>query len=420
MTIRTPKAALAALILLALAGCSSPPASQPDASASARPGHGESGHPEPGHGEITGAAQVAEPQLQLVAIDAAGKASMLDLLNGTETQLGTVQPPERVTSDGRYVFAANANGVEIIDSGVWTWDHVDHFHYYRGEPAALGTVAGGGTAAVATGLLSTAGTTGMFFPSSGTAVLLDNAALSDGTISKTLRLDVEPHAGIIAPLGDGAVVTEADESGTAARLRAVDASGKELATADCPAAAGTITTRVGLVVGCADGAVVATSDGAAPLLEHVPYPAGAAAPATEFNARKGRPTVAGIGTDAGVWLLDTRERTWDWLPTDTPVLAAAAVDDDAGHVVVVGTDGTVQVYDESTKERKATTKPLMPKTLASPELAGKVELTVDGGRAYVSAPAEGVVFEIDFADGARIARTLELPTQPVHLVETGR
>lgn len=415
MTIRTPQAVLAALILLALAGCSSPPAPQSESSASAQPGPGE-----PGHGEIAGAAQVAEPQLHLVAIDAAGKASMLDLLNGTEVQLGAVPPPDNVTSDGRHVFAANTNGVEIIDSGVWTWDHVDHFHYYRGEPAALGTVAGEGTATVATGLLSTAGTTGMFFPSSGSAVLVDNAALADGTISETLRLEVEPHAGIIAPLGDGAVVTEADESGTAARLRAIDANGKESTTADCPAAAGTITTRVGLVVGCADGAVIATGDGATPILEHVPYPAGAAAPATTFDARKGRPTVAGLGKDAGVWLLNTRERKWDWLPTATPVLAAAAVDDDAGHVVVVGTDGTVQVYEEGTRERMATTKPLMPKTLASPELAGKVELTVDGGRAYVSAPAEGVVFEIDFADGARIARTLELLTQPVHLVETGR
>jgi hypothetical protein len=413
MNIRTPQAVLAALFTLSLAGCGGAPNPQTSQATATE-------NTQPGHGAIAGVAQVAEPQLHLVGIDAAGKASMLDLLNGTKSQLGTVQPPVNVTSDGRYVFAANAKGVDIIDSGVWTWDHVDHFHYYRAKPTALGTVSGEGTATVATGLLSTAGTTGMFFPSSGSAVLVDNSALSAGTISETLRLEVEPHAGLMAPLGDGAVVTEADGNGTAARLRAVDASGKERATAECPAAAGTITTRVGLVVGCADGAVIATSDGAVPVLEHIPYPAGAAAPATAFDARKGRPTVAGIGTDPGVWLLNTREREWDWLPTATPVLAAAAVDDDAGHVVVVGTDGTVQVYDESTKELIATTKPLMPATLASPELTEKVELTVDGERAYVSTPAEGVVFEIAYADGARIARTLTLPTQPVHLVETGR
>ncbi|MET4093691.1 ABC transporter [Arthrobacter sp. UYCu712] len=365
-------------------------------------------------------AEVAEPQLHLVAIDAEGEASMLDLLTGTDSRLGKVGPPADVTTDGRYVFAANSTGVEIVDSGVWTWDHVDHFHYYRAEPKTVGTLAGEGTATIATGMLSTAGTTGVFFPSSGAAVLLDNSALSDGTISESLRLDVEPHDGMIAPLGEGAMVTEADAGGKAARLRAIDATGSELTSTECPGAAGTITTRVGLVIGCADGAVIATTDGNTPVLEHVPYPAGAAAPATAFEGRKGRPTVAGLGTDAGVWLLNTRQRTWDWLPTSTQVLAAAAVDDAEGRVVAVGADGTVQVYDATTKQRIAATEPLMAATLADPALAGKVELSVDGQRAYLSAPAEGVVYEIDYADGARIARTLELPTRPVHLAETGR
>lgn len=410
MNIRTPQAALAILLLFALSGCRGAPAAQPGVTDAAAPGHGA----------IAGIAEVPEPQLHLVSVDAAGKASMLDLLNGTESALGSVVPPSQVVSDGRYVFAVNSNGVDIIDSGVWTWDHGDHFHYYRAEPTTVGTIAGEGPAAVATGLLSTAGTTGLFFPTSGAAVLLDNAALSDGTITEALRLDVAPHAGIIAPLGAGAVVTEADASGEPARLRALDAEGEELTTAQCPAAAGTITTRVGLVIGCADGAVIATSDGTMPILKHVPYPPGVAAPATSFDGRKGRPTVAGLGKDTGVWLLNTRDASWSWLPTTTPVLAAAAVDDEAGHVVVVGSDGTVQVYDGRSKKPISSTAPLMPATLADPELLGKVELTVDGERAYVNAPAEGVAFEIAYADGARIARTLTLPTQPLHLVETGR
>ncbi len=414
MNIRFSQAALAALLALAIAGCGSVTAEQdPPGSAAPEPSTAD-------HGAIAGVAEVAEPQLHLVAVDGAGKSSMVDLLDGTQTQLESVAPPARVSSDGRYIFAASDTGVEVIDSGVWTWDHVDHFHYYRSEPTTLGTVSGEGAAMVATGLLSTASTTGMFFPSSGSAVLVDNSALSGGTISETLRLDVQPHAGIMAPLGEGAVVTEADAGGTAARLRAVDAGGKELAAAPCAAAAGTITTRVGLVIGCADGAVIATGDGASPALEHVPYPEGAAAPATTFNARKGRPTVAGLGKDTGVWLLDTRQRQWDWLPTSTPALAAAAVDDAGGHVVVVGTDGTVQVYAADTKELLSSTRALMPTTVASPELAGHVTLTVDGERAYVNAPAEGVVFEIAYADNARIARTLTLPTQPMHVVETGR
>lgn len=410
----TPAMALAALALVLATGCSNAaPAQSP-------PGPTGSAAPAGSHGDRPGVAEAAEPPLHLVAIDAAGQASMLDLLSGTTSQPVRVQPPEEVTTDGRYVFAANSKGVDIFDSGAWTWDHVDHFHYYRAGPRPVGTLAGDGTPAIATGMLSTAGTTGVFFPASGTAILLENAELSDGRITEALRLSVEPHAGTIAPLGDGALVTEPDDGGTAARVRAVDANGKQLATAECPAAAGTITTRAGLVIGCADGAVVATADGQTSTLHHVPYPDGAAAPATSFDGRKGRPTVAGTGSGAGVWLLNTRRHTWEWLPTAGPVLAAGTADDAAGHVVVVAGDGTVQVYDAATKERVAATGPLLAATLASPDLAGGIHLTVDAQRAYVNAPAEGVVYEIDYAHGARVARTLSMPTKPVHLVETGR
>jgi len=409
------QAALAALVLLVLTGCASPAgtqAPQPEASGSSSTGEG--------HGAIDGVTEVAEPQLHLVGIDAQGEASMLDLLTGTETRLGKVESPVDVSTEGRYVFAANNTGVDVIDSGAWTWDHVDHFHYYKADPKHIGMVAGEGIATISTGLLSTAGTTGVFFPQSGEAVLLDNQALSDGSISEALRVKTEPHAGLIAPLGEGAVVTEPDASGHTARLRAVDSGGKELAAIDCPGAAGTITTRVGLVVGCSDAAVIATQDGATPVFERVSYPEGVAAPAAEFHGRKGRPTVAGLSDGSGVWLLDTRQRTWEWLPTATRVHTAATVDDAGHHVVVIGTDGTVQVYDASTRALIGRTPPLVATSLADPAFASHVQVTVDAQRAYVNAPAEGLVHEIDFADNARIARTLKLPTTPVHLVETGR
>jgi len=47
-------------------------------------------------------------------------------------------------------------------------------------------------------------------------------------------------------------------------------------------------------------------------------------------------------------------------------------------------------------------------------------LIADQQRAYLSAPAEQRLYEIDFADGARIARTFETPTAPQFVAETGR
>ncbi|MCL8250002.1 ABC transporter [Aeromicrobium fastidiosum] len=368
-----------------------------------------------GHGAVDGAAEVAEPQLHLVAIDADGSASTLDLLTDQRTGLEPVRPAATVASDGRYVFSVDDSGIDVVDSGVWTWDHADHFHYYRAEPRAVGRVDGSGTAAVSTGMLSTAGGTGLFFPASGEAVLLDNAALARGRVEETFRLEVGAHDGLVAPLGDGAVVSQPD-----GRLRVVDAQGTTIGGTACTGASGTITTRVGLVVGCQDGAVLATLDGDKPVLERIAYPAGAAAPATTFAARKGRPTVAGLGDGSGIWLLDTRERSWQWIETTTPVVAASAVDDADAHVVALGDDGTVQVYDAPSGEQLATSEPVLASTLADPALERGVSLSVDAQRAYVNASADGVVHEIDYADGARVARSLRTSTRPVHVAETGR
>ncbi len=398
---RRARLVLLPVALVTLAACSSTPESPPEKTG--------------GHGAVEGAAEVAEPQLHLVSIDGDGATSMLDLLSDERTELDAVRPGGTVTSDGRYVFSADDTGVDVVDSGVWTWDHTDHFHYYRAEPRRVGRVDGDGAATISTGMLSTAGSTGVFFPESGEAVLLDNEALSRGKVTETLRLVVGPHDGLVAPLGDGAVVSEPDD-----RLRIVDAKGATIGGTECAGASGTITTRIGLVVGCSDGAVLATLDGDEPVLERIAYPAGAAAPATSFSARKGRPTVAGLGDGAGIWLLDTRERSWQWIDTTTPVIEASAVDDADTHVVALGEDGTVQVYDATSGRQLAATDPILASTLHDPLLAPGVTLTVDAQRAYVNAAADGVVHEIDYADGARVARSLKTSTRPVHVAETGR
>lgn len=49
-----------------------------------------------------------------------------------------------------------------------------------------------------------------------------------------------------------------------------------------------------------------------------------------------------------------------------------------------------------------------------------MDLQVDADRAYVNVPGRGEVVEIDYADAARVARTLPAEVAPDHLAETGR
>ncbi|MEU0264661.1 ABC transporter [Nocardioides sp. NPDC006303] len=401
---RTLAGIVTGLTLVAAAGCGTPAADDQSADS----GAGKD------HGAVEGAQEVAEPQLHLTTIDAGGAVAQLDLLEESSAEVGTIGAPSAVESDGRYLFATTADGVEIVDSGMWTWDHGDHFHYYRGKPTLVGTVEGDGDATVATGPLSTAG---VFFEGSGEAILLDNKALADGEVRELFRVEEEPHDGLVAPLGDGALVTVAD-GGAVTGLRYHDADGN--ADGDqitCAQASGTITTKVGVLVGCADGAVLATETDGEPSFERVEYPEGTTAPrAMSFDGRKGRPTVAALSGRAGIWLLDTRERTWSHLDAGVPLRQVVAADDEEGHVLALDTTGRVRVFAAEDGEQLAATEPLVDLS----EAAAGVDLVVDQERAYLNVPAEGVVHEIDYADKARIARTLETPTAPVFFTETGR
>lgn len=370
-----------------------------------------------GHGAVAGAAELAEPQLGLTSIDPSGKVSHLDLLDETVTDLGDIGAPTAMHTDGRYLFTQTDAGVEIVDSGVWTWDHVDHFHYYRAEPRLLGTVDGAGPATVATSNLSTSGGTGLFFPESGEAVLLDTEQLSKGTVTEHFRTVATPGAGMVVPVGTFALVTEG--SGPSTSIVGYTSDGEPTGLVEpCPEARGTITTRVGAVIGCADGALLASATGDALAVERIPYPAGTTAPtATSFDNREGRPTVAGSAGSEGIWLLDTRERSWSLLPAPAPLVHVTAVDDADDHILALTEDGRVLVLNGNDGAVIAETDPLVTESVAT----GKTPtLVADQQRAYLSGPAERTLFEIDFADGARVARTFDTGTEPAFTAETGR
>jgi len=363
-----------------------------------------------GHGEIAGAVELAEPALGLTSVDATGTVHHLDLLEESVTELGSTAPPVGMTTDGRYLFVETAGGVEIVDSGVWTWDHVDHFHYYRAEPRLLGTVEGEGPVTVATTNSSTTGGTGLSFEGSGESVLLDTEALSKGEVVERFRLD---DGGLVVPVGSFALVGLGDE--VAVRSADGEPTGQSAACVD---PGGTITTRVGAVIGCDDGALLATVAADGVVIERIPYPEGTTAPrAVAFANREGRPTVAALAGDSAVWLLDTRAREWTLLPAPTPIAAVTAVDDADGHVLALAKDGRMLVLDGATGAQRAATEPLVAASLST---GAAPVLIADQQRAYLSAPAEQRMYEIDVADGARIARTFETASTPAFVAETGR
>jgi hypothetical protein len=372
------------------------------------------------HGEIAGAVELDEPAVGLTTVDARGVVRHLDLLEEDVTELaGLDEPTGPVHTDGRFVFVPTANGVEVVDSGVWTWDHVDHFHYYRAEARPVGLVEGDGPATVATTASSTSGGTGVYLAGSGDAVLLDTEALADGELVELFRLTTTPHDGMAVPVGEHTLITEPDAAGRVARVVAHDREGTPGEAYSCVEASGTITTRVGTVVGCRDGALLSYIEDDELVVERIPYPGRPdAPPATAFAGRDGRPTVAALADERRVWLLDTRERSWSLLESPVPLADVTAVDDDDEHVVGLSTDGRVVVLSGESGELLGTSQPLAARSLRTGR--GQPALVVDQQRAYLSAPVERRLLEIDFADGARVARTFDTPTEPLLTAGTGR
>lgn len=399
---RTRLTAASGILLLALAGCAATPAT------STTPADESVGD---GHGEIAGAHELSEPALHLTTVDAEGGVHHLDLLDEESEVLTEIDPIDDLVSDGRYLFGIRDGSVTVIDSGVWTWSHIDHFHYYEAPSRVIGDIEGSGLATVVAGETGT----GILFDDE--AVLVDTPALADGEVVENFRIPVETHAGLVVPLATGAVITQPDADGTAQALRIVDGDGTAGESVPCANAAGTITTVVGVVIGCAGGAALSVG-GDPSEWERIAYPADAAPAATDFAGREGRPSVAALAGSTGVWLLDTRDRSWAFQDLGEEIVRVAAVGDDADRTLALTATGSVLVL--AGGEIVARTEPLVAASVADPELVAGVTFVVDKNRAYLNGPAENAMWEIDPADGARIARTFQATAAPLHLAGTGR
>ena len=397
---RRGSAAAACAAALAVTGCAADrgPA---DAGAAAPPS---------AHGYVEGAAELTEPQLQLAHLDDAGSVHATDLLTGETAALGEVGDVSAVDDDGRFLFAASepAGELTVVDTGTWTVDHGDHVHYYRAPARVVGSLDWSGDVRVASSETLTA----LFSPTTGTGVVLDRTALGRGEVDEVAVVGSAPHDGALVPLGDRLVST-GDGAVVVRDREGEPLVGTEAACAD---PGGGLATRVGVVVSCADGAVLVTEAGEGVSVERIPYPEAVAAGdrAVGLANRPGRPSVAAPAGERGVWLLDSRARTWQLLPTETPWVTAVAADDEHDRVVGVDTGGRVVVLDPRAGTTAAT-EPLVP----AAEL-GLVDLQVDADRTYLNVPGRGELVEIDHADGARVARTLPAAVAPVHLAETGR
>ncbi|MFE2053736.1 hypothetical protein [Streptomyces sp. NPDC059459] len=369
------------------------------------------------HGYVEGATEAAEQQSRLLLGDTgSGDTRVLDLITGKVHDTARRPGVTALSTDGRFGYFHGAEGTRVLDGGAWMVDHGDHVHYYSAELREVGDLPGG----TGTRVRSDAGVT-VVTSADGKASAYPRAELEQGALGTPARLP-GTYAGAVVPYAEHLIALTGG-SGGPARVAVLDRSGKRVATpqGECEDPRGDAVTRRGIVLGCADGALLVHEDDGTFTAEKIPY--GEDVPrqerATEFRHRPGSSTLtAPAGKDA-VWVLDVTKGTWTRVKTG-PVVAANTAGEGAP-LLVLETDGALHGYDISAGEETTVTGPLL-KDLpeAGPGGATTPVIEVDRSRAYLNDPEGKRVYEIDYNDDLRVARTFDLDVRPSLMVETGR
>jgi hypothetical protein len=347
------------------------------------------------HGYVEGAEETAEAQWRLVMAEAdTGDVHILDPVTEESTKIATVEGLQAAGTDGRFVYLSGASNAQILDSGVWTVDHGDHVHYYKTDPGSVGEIDGAGFTPV--------GDPGVTVLNSGQEVLtLDRESLEEGEVTPTGQVGGQaalPYDQRLLVVDDGTVQVLGRDGALESEL-----------TESCQEPQGQTVTRRGAVFGCQDGALLVTGE-AELAAEKIPYPGSGIDGG--FHHRPGTSVLAAHSRTGAVLVLDLKERQWRELEVQDAVAVSATGEDSP--VLVLTKDGVLRSFDPTSGAELAQIE-LM--TIA--DGAAPPTIQVDTNRAYINDPGGTAVYEIDYRDDLRLARTFDLDFQPDYMVETG-
>ncbi|WP_434739382.1 hypothetical protein [Micromonospora sp. SH-82] len=359
------------------------------------------------HGYVAGAEELAEPRSAIAyATRGDQRLHLLDLTATTEKEIVLSLGAERVTEDGRFVYVGDGDRrLEIVDTGVWTVDHTDHVHYYLAPARSVGTLTLDAPVTTVAGFEAhtTVGT------ADGKVTVLDRRELEAGKVAELATIDSGSSSALAVPYAKQLLVAVGDDPGQPAnRITAMSERGERTGALDVPCVAprGWAVLRGGAVIACEDSLVRVRLEGEKLTATTLPSPQTPVA--TDMFGYRPRSNEAAVADRAGIWSVNAAKATLRYLPAGGRELVAAASPADGSTVLALDRSGTLISYDLETG------KVLAQKTVPA------ASLMLDIDRAYLAEPAARVIYEIDYRDGLRTARTLRVAEQPDLAVEVGR
>jgi hypothetical protein len=359
------------------------------------------------HGYVAGAEELAEAQSAIAyATRGARQLHLLDLITGSEKEVGLSLGAEWITEDGRFVYVGDGDrGVEVVDAGVWTVDHTDHVHYYRAPARSVGALS---LDAPITTVAGSEAHTGIG-TADGKVTVLDRRKLEAGAVTVTATIDSGSSTALAVPYADQLLVAVGDDPGRPAdRIVAMDERGVPTGGPGVPCAAprGWAVLRGGTIIACESSLVRVKLEGDRLTAKTLSSPR-APVSTNPFGYRP-RSNEAAVADRDGIWSVNAAKATLRYLPVTGRQLVAAASPADGSTVLALDTSGALISYHLETGKILAQTS------------VPAANLTLDVDRAYLAEPAARIIHEIDYRDGLRTARTLRVAQRPDLAVEVGR
>lgn len=401
------------LTALALAGCGAPttPAA-PGSPSSHAQSSGHEGHDHEGSGEAT---ETAERSPRIVVATDTGVTVLDQELAALASFETTDRPTLTTLHDDRHVAAVQgqAGEVHLVDAGSWTQGHGDHFHSYVADPTLLDEALTGGKPVHVVGNAA-AEQTAIYFDEQGSAQLIDAAALESGELHGLATVaSTEPHHGVVLPLANGtSLVTQKGTEALPDSIDLVAADGKAAQSFTCTGMHGDVVVGNTAAFGCIDSVLIVRNGTETRVAN--PADDGERVGAL-VSDRAGKVFVGDWASDSLVFIVDDKATV---TPVGVEYSNIAATPD--GRFAVIGTDGTLRIYDSSGAEAErfeALTEPwtkpqghgALTPSLAAGDLAG-------ANMIWVSEPGAGKVHAVDLFAGE--VTSVEVAGQPGSIAVT--
>lgn len=323
--------------------------------------------------------------------------------------------------DDRHVTVSTAGGWALLDTGAWSVVHGDHAHHYT-QPPSL------------TGVVLAAETPGHVVPHDGRVALFDDGtgrvtvveadawatAAETGHVAPVRELTAAAaHHGVAVPTGDEAIVLTVGDADARSGATVLDARGDAILTAkSCPGVHGEATSGDLVLLGCEDGVLVIHGDHA-----HKIDAPDAFGRTGNLRAAPGSDVVLGdykVDPDGGlglttIALVDTGAERLTTVSTGTTYTFRGLGRGENGEALVLGTDGSLHVLDAPTGTQIRSIPVVTPWQVPAEWQTPHPALTVLGGMAYVTDPANRQIHAVDVVEGT-VWRSATLPHATAELV----